>query len=66
MTGKKNGIPELLIQRRAFRDDKFSSRFEFPSRNLGGVRKSGWGRGFSGRVFLGEEPHYDQELEAHG
>ncbi len=34
--------------------------------NLGGVRKSGWGRGFGGRGFFGEEPHYDQELEAHG
>src|SRR5258708_39380637 len=34
--------------------------------NLGGVRKRGWGRGFARSVSLWEEPHYDQELEAHG
>jgi len=30
------------------------------------VRKGGRGRGFGGYIFLREEPHDDEELEAHG
>jgi len=30
------------------------------------VRKNGWRRGFGRGIFLWEEPHYDEELKAHG